>query len=449
MTTRMPTAFFLLGAILATDATQAQSWPQWRGPTRSGVTSAPSGWDGSKWNIQKKWQVAVGPGLGASPIIADGKVYVMGWSGRGDVVWCLDANDGSTIWKQEYKARRDGRFQREDSPQGPTCTPTFDKRTGYLYTRGNDGDLHCWDTADDEAREVWHVNLYDTYKVPPRRSTARQEPVRDYGYTGNVLVYENWAIVEVGSAKEGNIMAFDKRSGKRVWASEDKNAAGHTCGPVMMVVEGRPCIASLTLEGLRVMRADAGHEGRNVAFFNWAMPFNVNIPTPCVYGDTVLITGTEQYASGKKTTFLKIGLGGILRQWEGRRQSFVCSPVAYDGCVYGVSGKIYCLDSYTGALKWEGGSIGGQTGSILVTGDGKLIVWGNAGLFLVESANRSPDRYKELAALKKPIDKPKGDCYSHVALGEKSLLIKDGSGQLACYKVGGPAASQKPAEARR
>jgi outer membrane protein assembly factor BamB len=434
---------FLLGAILAGSLARAQSWPQWRGPARAGVTAVLSGWDGSRWNLRKRWQVAVGPGLGGSPIIVDGRIYVMGWGGQGDTVWCLDARDGKTVWKQEYKAPLNGRFQRGESPEGPTCTPTFDKETGYLYTRGNDGDLFCWDTAR-QGKSVWHINLYDAFKVTARLSTAKTEPFRDYGYTGNVLIYKDWAIMEVGSPQAGNIVAFNKRTGQKVWGSQDRHAAGQSCGPVVMTVQGKPCIASFTLEGLCVMRADAGHEGENVAFFPWTMPYNENMPAPCVSGDTVILTGTPNYGSGKKTTFLKIGLSGILKQWQGQRQSFICSPVAHEGCIYGVSGKVYCLDFATGALRWEGGHMGGETGSVLVTGDDKIIAWGNRHLLLVESARRSPNSYKELASLEEPIADSRGDCYSCAALGEGCLLIKDGSGQLACYVVGSRASRPVP-----
>ena len=87
----------------------------------------------------------------------------------------------------------------------------------------------------------------------------------------------------------------------------------------------------------------------------------------------------------------------------------------------------------------------GETGSVLVTGDEKVIVWGNRHLLLVESARRSPDRYRELATLEEPIANSQGDCFSHVALGEGYLLIKDGSGQLACYAVGSRLSRRVPA----
>jgi outer membrane protein assembly factor BamB len=416
----------------------AEPWPCWRGRSASGVTSEVSGWDGSRWAIEKRWQADVGSGLGASPIIVDGRVYVMGYGDGADQVWCLDARDGRTLWKQQYKARRDGRFQRGESPEGPTCTPTFDADSSFLYTRGNDGDLACWDTRE-QGRNVWQLNLYDTFKVGARRSTAKEDPVRDYGYTGNVLIFKGAAIVEVGDTRGGNIAAFEKRSGKLIWQSQDRHPAGHTCGPVMMTVEDKPCVATFTLEGLCVMRADPGHEGETVAWRAWTMPFNVIHPTPCVYGNVVMITGTADYDSGRKTTFLEVGLKGVARTWEGSRQAFVCSPVAHSGAAYLVDGKVRCMDWATGALKWEGGSMGGVTGSIIVTGDDRLIVWGDRRLLLVESARRSADRYKELARIENPIAGGGGGCYSHAALGEGLLLVKDGDGRLACYAVRGSA----------
>lgn len=62
---------------------QSDDWPQWRGPDRSGVTSQPSGWNGTTWNLRLDWQVDVGPGMGASPIIVGQKVYVMGYADGG------------------------------------------------------------------------------------------------------------------------------------------------------------------------------------------------------------------------------------------------------------------------------------------------------------------------------------------------------------------------------
>lgn len=426
---------------------RADDWPQWRGLDHNGVTSEHSGWDGRSWNIERRWQADVGSGTGASPIIADGRLYVMGRSEGKDVLWCLDLATGEEVWKQQYAARKDGRFRKGESAEGPTCTPTFDPDAGFIYTLGNDGDLICWD-ARRRGRRVWNLNLYDEFKVDARRSSAKTDPERDYGYCGNVLLLGDAAVVEVGDEKRGNVMAFDKRTGRRLWASEDPHDAGHSCGPVPMNVDGRPCVVSLTLEGLRVMRADDDAAGRNLAWHPWVMPFNVSCPTPAVAGDVVVLTGTGDYRSGRKTTFLKISADGAVRTWHGARQAYICSPVVHRGSVYLVEGRLACMELDTGELRWEGGSFAGVAGSIIVTGDDKVIVWADGKLALVESAVNSPDEYRQLA-LVRPIHGGDRKTYPHVALGDGWLLVKDKRGRLAALAVGQPGADGGKAGAER
>jgi outer membrane protein assembly factor BamB len=429
----------LLPLVLTSLPLKAEDWPQWRGPNHDGVTSEQSGWNGQTWDLTRKWQADVGTGMGASPIIAQGKVYVMGRFQDKDTLWCLDLSTGKEIWKQQYAARLDGRFRKGESAEGPTCTPSFDPTTGFLYTLGNDGELACWN-ARDSGKRLWGLNLNDTYNVDARRSTAKTDPERDYGYCGNVLLLKEAAIVEVGDNREGNVMAFDKRSGRRLWASEDRHDAGHSCGPVPMTLDGKSCVVSLTLEGLRVMHADGPLAGRNLAWRPWVMPFNVNCPTPAVAGNVVVLTGTADYKSQKKTTFLEITSQGVARSWEGERQAYICSPVVHQGSVYLVEGKLACMDLMTGKSRWTGGAFTGVAGSIIATGDQKIIVWAGGKLALAESAPNSPEAYKELALIQ-PFEGGHSAAYPHVALGGGCLIVKNNKGRLLAFAVG---AAQTP-----
>ena len=85
---------WLSALLLPVVAADAADWPQWRGPNHDGVTTEHSGWDGRTWNITERWQVEVGAGMGASPIIVEGKVYVMGRFEDKDSLWCLDVATG-------------------------------------------------------------------------------------------------------------------------------------------------------------------------------------------------------------------------------------------------------------------------------------------------------------------------------------------------------------------
>ena len=71
---------------------------------------------------------------------------------------------GALAWTQSYPAPKWGRHHSMDERvyHGPSSTPEFDPRTGYLYTLSLDGDLNCWDTGRDGAR-VWGRNLIDDF----------------------------------------------------------------------------------------------------------------------------------------------------------------------------------------------------------------------------------------------------------------------------------------------
>ena len=302
-------------------------------------------------------------------------VYVQGFDGAKDVVRCLEAQTGKEVWSVAYKTTKYGRFHMGDEGlySGPSSTPEFDAATGFLYTLSADGDLHCWDTRE-KGKKVWGKNLYDEYKVE-RRPQLTRAPRRDYGYTSSPLVHGDWLLVEVGSTARGTLVAFDRRTGKEVWASELKDEAGHTGGPALMTIEGVQCAAVLTQRNLAVIRLDAGKEGKTVATFEWVTDFANTIAGPAVHGDSVLIAAAYNHNAIVK---LKVTLAGAKEVWRKKYPSKVCTPVIHDGSVYIAWQRVRCLSWETGELKWEGGVIG-DPGSCVVTSDGRLVVYGQNG----------------------------------------------------------------------
>ena len=246
----------------------AGDWPHWRGPTRDDISPEHSGYRDGHWNIDKPaWQTSVGKGC-SSPLVVAGKIYTMGWKAGKDVVSCLDAATGKEVWSQSYACPLYGRKALGDQNQyaGPTSTPEFDAATGYLYTLSTDGDLNCWDTSR-RGQLIWRLNLHERYRIAQRPQVA-QSGHRDYGFTTAPLVYGDWLLIDAGAA-EGTVLAFDKRTGKKVWRSELTEPAGHTGGLVPMTVENVPCVAVLTHFHLAVLRLDKGHEGKTLARHPW------------------------------------------------------------------------------------------------------------------------------------------------------------------------------------
>lgn len=271
------------------------------------------------------------------------------------------------------------------------------------------------------------MNLYDTFGVPQRPKVGRSGR-RDYGYTSSPLVVNDWLIVEVG-ARVGNLVAFDKRSGQQRWTSECQSPAGHNGGPVPIVVEGVPCVAVQTHDGLLVARTDRGREGRTVAQWPWATDYANNIATAAVHDDCVLLTSAYNQ---HKMVKLRITMRGATKVWEHGDASGVCTPLVYKGHVYWAWRGVKCLDFRTGQPKWRGGRVT-DAGSCTATSDGRLLVWANDGdLLLVETAEHSPDRYVELANVR---NVGRADAWPHGVLAEGRFYGKDRSGRLVCLDL--------------
>ena len=416
--------------LLSSSGALAEDWPHWRGLSRNGVTGESSRWEAGSWPPgDATWIASVEAGSSAVAV-AKGKLYSLGWDREKseDVVSCLDAKTGRLIWRQSYPCPEYGRRSEGDKGLyfGPSASPSFDAKTGLLYTLSTDGDLNCWDTRQ-QGKRVWSVNFYETYDVGQRPLVGSRR-LRDYGYTASPLIHGDWIVAEVGD-EDGNLMAFDKRTGLRKWASESKDPAGHTGGLVPMTVEKIPCVAVLTIRNLLVARLDTGHEGETLAEFPWVTDFANSIATPVVQGNSVIVTSEyNQYSIAR----IDVTRSGAKEVWKQPYASGVCSPVIHKGHVYWCWRGVYCLEFATGRPLWRG-RVFGDTASCLVTKDDRLVVWADRGeLVLAETAERSPKKFTELARKRSVFQK---DVWPHIVLSEGRFYCKDSDGNLQCFEL--------------
>jgi outer membrane protein assembly factor BamB len=187
----------------------------------------------------------------------------------------------------------------------------------------------------------------------------------------------------------------------------------------------------LTQRNLAVMRLDGGKAGKTVITFPWVTDFANSIASPAVEGDSVLLAASYNHNAMVK---VKVTLEGAKEVWRKKFPSKVCTPVIHDGSVYVAWMRVRCIDWKNGALKWEGGTIG-DPGSCIVTGDGRLVVYGLSGkLILIEGAKRSPNEYKELAVRDKLF---KSSAWPHVVLADGRVYCRDRDGNLAVFRAGG------------
>jgi len=140
---------------LLTQNLRAQDWPQWRGPNRDGHVekfSLPAAWPDS---LKRVWRVEVGAGL-SSPVIADGKIYLLTRNGDDEVVSCYRLTDGSRAWQQRYAApfipnpqTTFTRFFPLSKGKGPFATPVLHRER--LYAIGVDRVLSCFDAKSNNS----------------------------------------------------------------------------------------------------------------------------------------------------------------------------------------------------------------------------------------------------------------------------------------------------------
>ena len=202
-------AFILCGtcAIL----TQAEDWPQWRGPNRDGA------WTESgiletfpAEGLKIRWRMPVGLGW-SSPVVSQGRVFVtdvqLETRPAQERVHCFDEATGKSLWTYAYEAEYPDLMPENRSP--PAATPIVE--AGKLYMIGGNGHVHCLETAT--GKPVWEKKLDKEFEIQPQ--SCRPSPLIE----GDLL------ILLTGGKPGACVIALEKNSGKVVWKALDESVS--------------------------------------------------------------------------------------------------------------------------------------------------------------------------------------------------------------------------------
>jgi outer membrane protein assembly factor BamB len=360
------TAAVSLLAALAGPA-QAGDWPRWRGPNFDGI-SKETGWL-AKWpqeGPKKLWNASVGVGY-SSFSVSQGRAFTMGNVNNMDVVWCFDAETGSTNWKHEYPC----------SPKDPNgylgtrCTPTVDGDRVYSVSR--DGQFFCLDAA--KGTVIWSKKFKDDFGAKPPQ----------WGYAGSPLVEKDWVLYEVGAADAG-VVAFDKKTGEVAWKN-GSDPAGYS-SLVPFDVKGERLLTVFPAANFVVAKMKDGAEVGRVP---WKTSYGVNAATPIIVGSQIFISSGYGYGCA----LLEVDGSGLKELWRNKNmRNHVNSCVLWQDCLYGFDeSELKCLDFKTGDVKWAEKGFG--KGSLMLA-DGKLIIYSQSGK--LATAEPSPDGFKQISS---------------------------------------------------
>src|SRR5256885_4222845 len=195
---------------VSADAAAVKGWLSWRGPHQTGYSlekSLPDKIDAA----QPLW-TADYPGQ-STPVIANGKLYIMGYLGDGpdlqEGIGCFDAETGKVLWSQRYNDfLSDAIYLRY-----ATSSPVIDPKTGNVYMQGSQGIIAGFSS---DGKLLWRHSMMESFGRLTFPNSRTASPVVDGDLVITRGITANWGAHGPGGDR---FYAFDKNSGELVWSS--------------------------------------------------------------------------------------------------------------------------------------------------------------------------------------------------------------------------------------
>lgn len=414
------TAALLLAACAADLSAATTGWLSWRGPAQNG-NSKETGLPDKIVTKEALW-TADFPGQ-STPVIADGKLYIVGYLGDGpdlqEGVTCFDAETGQKLWERRYSDFLSDTIYLRYA----TSSPTIDPETGNVYMQGTQGILAAF-TAD--GKPLWSHSMMEKFGRLTFPNSRTASPVIDGDLVIARGITANWGAQ--GPAGD-RFYAFDKRTGELVWASSpgDRPRDNSFSHPYLTWFKGMRVFIAATGDGSVVcVNARTGDALWRIPIFKAGINATVNVHN----GDKVVVIYGTPYEPGQMVC-LKIpdvlpvaGTAGpvvVERQtveiWSTPEISTsTSSPILVGDRVFVVAekGDLCCVDVNTGKIFWRLKLGIEQRNACPFYADGKLYI-----PMLDDPASKAAGEGEAGATgafyVIKPSDE-KGEILSHVAL---------------------------------
>ncbi|HEY4313745.1 MAG TPA: PQQ-binding-like beta-propeller repeat protein [Pirellulales bacterium] len=408
-------------ATLVHAASPGDSWPTFRGSTRSAaapdtglLTAWPEGGPKLLWK-------AAGAGRGYSSLaIAGGRIYTLGDAPStsedpDEFLVCFDQTDGKPLWKAKT-----GAPWTEGKPtwQSSRSTPTVDGDRVYVVTPH--GVLVCCQT---DGHELWRKDL---------RKDFEGKKADGWGYSESVLIDGDKLVCTPGGPTN-TMVALDKMTGATRWTTSraEDRGAGHS-SIVVANVGGTRVYVQDTGSGAMGVRAE---DGKLLWTFDIDQTTAV-IPTPIVRDDLVFFVAG--YGRGGALLKQVPGAAGEvsievvypLKQELGNKHGGV---VLVGNYLFGDSedrGIPWCADLLTGEVKWKSRGSGHDSAS-MAAADGHLYIHYADGTMTLVKA--SPEGFEEAGHFEVP-GSGERPSWSHPVVLDGKLYVREGD-VIVCYDL--------------
>ena len=359
------------------NAAPVRGWLAWRGPEQSGV-SRETGLPDKVDPKNPLWRAEF-PGA-STPVIANGKLYIMGYLGDGadlqEGIACFDAETGKQLWSQRYNDFISdtiyGRYA--------TSSPTIDPETGNVFMQGTQGILAGF-TPDGKL--LWKKSLMEEFGRLTFPNARTASPVIEGDLVITRGITANWGAQ--GPAAD-RFYAFDKKTGELVWSSSpsDRPKDNSFSHPYITTRGGKRVLFSALGDGsVATVNARTGEALWRVPLFragiNATVLFHNNDKLIAIFG--------VPYEPGQLVA-LKIpdvtptnALPVVIERkgvelWAAEISTSTSSPILVGDVVYVVAekGDLCAVNANTGEVKWKLKLGIEQRNSCPFYADGKLYV---------------------------------------------------------------------------
>jgi outer membrane protein assembly factor BamB len=359
---------FLL-AVLLVAPIQAQapapSWPQWGGPSRNFMVSAPglaASWpDGGP---RRLWSRALGEGHSAIAVDG-GRLFTM-YRPAGllslvrrtqeEAIGAFDEASGRPIWEHRYPAPT-GSLDLS-AGAGPHSTPLV--IGNRVFATSTMQQLFALDKQTGTV--AWSHDLIAKFggHVPGR------------GYTCSPLAYRDLVLVTVGGRGQA-VVAFRQKDGAVAWKGGDFDAA--PASPLLINVDGQDQIVVFGAD--RVAGLDAAN-GTTLWSHPHSTSYGLNISTPVWGGGNQLFISSAYNGGTRLLQLTRNGPATSVRElwFTSRMRVHFGTVIRLGDYIYGSSGDfgpafLVAVDSKTGRVAWQDRSFARAN---LVYADGKAIL---------------------------------------------------------------------------
>jgi outer membrane protein assembly factor BamB len=383
----------------------ADNWPQWRGPSGTGVSTErglPLKWsdgDGVAWKAAIR-----GTGV-SSPIVWNDRVFVTSQLGtvarregnhptlvqdgtaREAGERSLRAASGKLTFLIEAFVRTDGRsLWAFELPAEGTPPPVHEKHNLASASPVTDGErvYAVFGTGqvvavDMQGKRVWHRNL-----------AAEHGPFEiNWGHGSSPIVYNDLVILPCYHEPQSYLLAMDARTGATRWKIDRGGKVVSYSTPIVIRGGDGDELVLNTSEALEAYRPATGEA-------LWRVTETSRFAIPMPVHDAGVIYASRGYRSGPYLAVRAGGRGEVTPShvlWKSPTGApYISSLVYADGLLFmaGDVGVVTCIDAKTGERVWQERTGGIFTASP-VAADGRIYLFSEPGETIVMRAARKPE----------------------------------------------------------